>query len=217
MIYLISDPLPHNNICWSHGDVLSMSGCGQNCAATIHNIGEFDILSYHYYFTQLPKTAKKQWILDYLHTHSTSDGDITFIISGKQVCQDIWIATLGVSVSWFYKIRQLSLKGSLRMVTAPKQVLQKTYEAVEWMRQYFELIGDYMPHRMVVHLPSFLSKISVYHKMISHFKLREKQHLISKSQFFLLWKKHFGHVTIPSVSCLILRCYLIFIVHILGK
>ena len=57
-----------------------------------------------------------------------------------------------------------------------------------------------MPHRMTMHLPSFLSKFSIYQRMVSDFQYRNKEQIISKSQFFLLWEKRFRHATIPSVS-----------------
>lgn len=185
--------------CWSFADVLSVDGCSAKCAVNIHQLLEFDVLSYHHYFTQLPKSAKRQWMLDYFRTHS-SMSETTYMIGGKTVCQKIWIGALGVPTSVFYRTRQLFLNGTIQVHRVPKQPLQRTFEALEWMRQYFNLVGDYMPHRMTINLPSFLSKVSIYQRMVSDFQNREKEQIISKSQFFLLWEKHYSHVTIPSVS-----------------
>jgi hypothetical protein len=185
---------------------MKLNGCADNCGETVHHLQAVNVLSYHYYFTKLPKSAKRQWILDYFHTHS-SNNETTYIISGKTVCQKVWIATLGISSTSFYSIRKLFTSGTVRVFATPnRKPLQKTHEALAWMQQYFSLIGDHMPHRMMIHLPSCLSKVSVYKRMVSDFQARQKGQFVSKSQFFLLWENHFNHVTIPAVSLLPAQC-----------
>ena len=125
------------------------------------------------------------------------------------MCQKVWIATLGISPTSFYSIRKLFISGTVRVFAKPnRQPLQKTYEALGWMQQYFSLIGDHRPHRMMIHLPSCLSKVSVYKRMVSEFQSRQKGQFISKSQFFLLWDNHFNYVIIPAVSYLPSYLYL---------
>ena len=193
---------------WDVFDVMKLNGCAEKCGEAIHHLLPVNILSYHYYFTTLPKSAKRQWLLDYFHTHS-SNLETTYIISGKTVCQKVWIATLGISPTSFYSIRKLFISGTVRVFAKPnRQPLQKTYEALGWMQQYFSLIGDHRPHRMMIHLPSCLSKVSVYKRMVSEFQSRQKGQFISKSQFFLLWDNHFNHVIIPAVSYLPSYLYL---------
>ena len=34
--------------------------------------------------------------------------------------------------------------------------LQRTNEAIAWMTNYFDLVGEYLPHHMAIHLPSGL-------------------------------------------------------------
>ena len=81
---------------WDVFDVFNMSGCVTQCARKVHNISPLVILSYHHYFSQLPKYAKLQWIVDYINTHSTHAMNVTFMISGKIVCQSLWMSTLGI-------------------------------------------------------------------------------------------------------------------------
>ena len=104
------------------------------------------------------------------------------------MCPKVWIATLGISPTSFYSIHKLFISGTVRVFAKPnRQPLQKTYEALAWMQQYFSLIGDHMPHRMMmIHLPSCLSKVSVYKRMVSEFQSCQKGQFISKSQFFVL-------------------------------
>ncbi len=56
-----------------------------------------------------------------------------------------------------------------------------------------------MPDRVTVHLPSCLSKLSVYQGMASELKERGRSKIVSQLQFFVVWKTHFHHVTIPKV------------------
>lgn len=60
-------------------------------------------------------------------------------------------------------------------------------------------MGDQMPDRGVIHLPSSLTKVQVYQKMHTEMKSRGKEHVVSQSQFFNLWKEEFGNVSIPKV------------------
>lgn len=48
---------------------------------------------------------------------------------------------------------------------------------------------------------STFSAISIYQSMTEELQQRGKSTVISQSQFFDLWKTHFGHVTIPKVHC----------------
>ena len=90
--------------------------------------------------------------------------------------KDIWMSTLGISSSYFYEVRKkfLKLRLSLRKRNYSKQVqllnlshetqrssLQRTNEAIAWMTNYFDLVGEYLPHHMAIHLPSGLTKLHV--------------------------------------------------------
>ena len=79
-IYWFGDPA-----CWSFADVLlSVDGCSAKCGVKVHQLLEFDVLSYHHYFTQLTKSAKQQWMLDYFRTHSSMN-ETTYMKGGKTV------------------------------------------------------------------------------------------------------------------------------------
>ena len=164
------------SILWNAFDVAKMNGCTPQCSQGVHGISPLDILSYHHYFIPLPKSAKLQWIIDYIHLHSLRESN-TFIIAGKSVCQNLWIATLGISTSLlFYKAKQKAYSGCLKISKSTECApLQKPHEAIAWMHSYFNLVGDYMPNRMVVHLPSNLSKLSVYQRMVFDILLTEKK------------------------------------------
>ena len=191
-------------VAWDVFTVTSLNGCEAECSRNVHNLTPLDILSYHHFYTQLPKKAKRQWILDYLHTHSSYDDDectTTYLIGGRNVCQKLWVATIGISKSTFYTVYKLFRNGFRKVSSFPTRLpLQKTNAAIAWMQKYFTLLGDHMPQRHIIHLPSCLSKLSVYNKMTQDLASRQKESIISKSQFFLLWDQHFSHVYIPKVK-----------------
>ena len=198
-----------SSLVWDVFDVLRANGCSPQCSNKVHHLSALDILSYHHYFIQLPKSAKLQWIVDYLNTHSSSFNpcETMHIIAGKNVCQALWIATLGISTSLYYKARKMVSGGSIHVYRDIQRTpLQKSSRAVAWMHNYFSLIGDQMPHRMIVHLPSNLSKLSVYNRMACDMRSRGLEHIVCQSQFFRLWDEHFAHVSIPKV-CQIRQLY----------
>ena len=121
-----------------------LNGCAPNCCKMKHQILVLDILAYHSYFDQLPKNAKRKWLLDYFTTHTSAE--ISFYVCGKKVCQDIRIATLGISTLFFYYIRKKALSGSVCVDTGPhRSPLLRTNEAIAWLQNYIELVGDRLP------------------------------------------------------------------------
>ena len=58
-----------------------------------------------------------------------------------------------------------------------------------------------MPDKIAIHLPSMLSRKSVYERMKQ--ERSDCASLVSQSQFYTLWSQHYPHVTIPAVSFLL--------------
>lgn len=101
--------------------VMTVNGCGESCASKIHNLSPVDVLRYHDHFDSLSQLAKKQWMLDYFIMTSSGEGEqreIPFLICGKAVCLQLWIATLGISQSYYYSVRTLFLRGHMRVIYA---------------------------------------------------------------------------------------------------
>lgn len=91
---------------WDWLVVWKMDGCKNNCVQLVHKLSIVDILTYHHQFSELPKNSKKQWILDFLKMNTSSD-ETAYSICGKQVCFQVWLTILGLSQSYFYKVRSL--------------------------------------------------------------------------------------------------------------
>jgi hypothetical protein len=126
--------------------------------------------------------------------------ETSFSVCGKNVCLPIWLSVLDLSRSRFYEVRQSFLQGALfiERISSPTAHQCKSFEAIAWMQQYFTQIGDSMPDRMALHLPSFLTNANVYSRMKEELEASGRQ-VISQSHFYNLWSVEFPHVSIPKV------------------
>ncbi|XP_070534107.1 uncharacterized protein [Ptychodera flava] len=70
------------------------------------------------------------------------------------------------------------------------------------MRHLFERIGDYMPHKEEIHLPSCYRKKSLYERMAREFRERGKSEndIICYDYFIRLWKIHLPEFIISKES-----------------
>lgn len=75
----------------------------------------------------------------------------------------------------------------------------KSNEAVGWMGNFFDRVGDHLPDKSVIHLPSMLTIKGVYSRMNEEIDAQDSE-VISQAQFYLLWKEFYPHVRIPAVS-----------------
>ena len=59
-------------------------------------------------------------------------------------------------------------------------------------------VGDQLPDRLMTHLPSSLTQRAVYERMKE--EMSGVTSCVSLPQFYNLWKDYYPHVSIPSVS-----------------
>ena len=166
-----------------------------------HHLSLTDIWTARQRFDHLGAFQQRQWVLNYLHSNCSKETkEVVFLLSGKSVCFPVWLAALGLSKSRYYEVRKEFASGILfiERVTSPKSRLPKSYDAVAWMRRYFNQVGDHMPDRMAIHLPSFLTNALVYSRMKEELEAKN-QTVISVSHFYNLWTTEFPHVSIPKV------------------
>ena len=164
-------------------------------------------------FRHLGAFQQKQWILDYIHSNTnTETNETVFFIASKLVCLPVWLAALGLSKSRFYEVKKSFSAGVLffEQLVSPKSRHEKSNNAVAWMRLYFGKIGDHMPDRLAIHLPSFLTQSSVFLRMKEEFE-STNQPAISSSQFYSLWATEFPRVSIPKVITLSCMSILVFV------
>lgn len=183
--------------------IYSLDGCSTKCAKAVHHLSETDIWMTYQRFTTLSNFQQRQWILNYFHSNSTlEEKETTFMVSGKCVCLAVWLGTLSLSRTRYYEVRKAFCSGvvSFERIHSPTTVHRpKSYKAIAWMQSYFHQIGDQMPDRMAIHLPSFLNNTLVYNRFKEDCEERREE-IISQTQFLSLWKAEFPHVSIPKVD-----------------
>ena len=69
-----------------------------------------------------------------------------YILCGRVVCQSLWLGALAISTSRFYDIRkEFVTVGSSYQEKKAQSLLPKSMKCVEWMRSYFDRVGDKRP------------------------------------------------------------------------
>lgn len=143
-----------------------------------------------------------------------------------------------------YRVRKAVSQGQINAHhgnKGRKKVCTRVSEAKTWMERYFNLIGDKMPDKNQIHLPSWDRQIDIYQRFkddmkemgminkgldlyvdikvllfVVHEGIPEKQ-IVVLSSFYRIWNKDFPHVVIPEVqSTLYLHVY-ITIMHLSAK
>lgn len=110
----------HTVVGWDLMSVWKMNGCGECCASVKHGVHATDVFIYHNHYSQLPKQARQQWLLDYFNMQSSKDiktgeSETAYLVCGKHVCQSLWIATIGISQSFFYEMKKCFLQGQVKI------------------------------------------------------------------------------------------------------
>ena len=198
-------------------NVFSLDGCSTKCAKAVHHLSETDIWITHQRFDALGSFQQRQWTLNYLHSNSSlEEKETIFKVAGKGVCLPVWLATLGLSRTRYYEVRKAFASGvmSFEKILSPTTGRRpKSCRAVAWMQHYFEQVGDQMPNRMAIHLPSFLNTTIIYSRMKEELEERGEE-VVCDTQFSRLWKEEFPQVSIPKVT--VINVYRIYMSYILS-
>ena len=106
-------------------------------------------------------SEQNQYLFD---TIITRGSHIRAAIQGKTLCTKSLCCVLGVSPKRIRRMNQLAAKGVVSVSKVPRQQSKslKYSEVIEWMHEYFNSIGDQMPHLSQIHLPHFLTKRDIY-------------------------------------------------------
>lgn len=187
-----------DDVGWQLSKVAELNGCSPHCAIKVHGLGEYDLLLAHSMFTSKGVNEQRAWLIEYFVTHCPiKNGEkdyknMHFMLCGKVVCQNLWQATLSISTSRFYDIRKDFLNDipSKRMKKT-KPLAPKSMKTLEWMRSYFNRVGDKRPDKDGIYLPTSHCNI-----MISEVP---ETSVVCFSQFNKLYRMNFPNVSIPKV------------------
>ena len=77
----------------------------------------------------------------------------------------------------------------------------KSESTKAWMKKYFNLVGDKMPHNSQIHLPSWETQKDVYMRYTEDMTLQSipATDVVSLSMFYKIWAEDFPSVVIPEV------------------
>lgn len=176
------------------------SCCENDCMTAIP---EHDMELLQKSYNSRSRLDQQQFLIDILSA-SACGAEITslkkFSLLGRSVCREAFAKVMGVSKKRLQNIQRFprdSLTAS-RVIRLFRKSEKYTVTR-SWMKRYFERIGDRMPHIQQIHLPSFLSKKTVYDTMIKELSEQGHDEVLSLSHFYALWKEEFPFCTIPKV------------------
>ena len=181
--------------------------CKRNC---LLHLTAYNVMTARRRFFSFGTNAQRQWVIDRLHENSygIEKGSITtkYFIAGDEVCQVAWCAVYSISKK---RITRMLKSASLGYITAEhgnkgkKRSKMKTQNVTAWMERYFHLVGDKMPHKDQIHLPSWETQKDVYSRYCADMAEQHisENELVSLSMFYKIWNDKFSNVVIPEVYC----------------
>ena len=192
---------------WQLSSVLNFSGCGTMCATKLHGLTHHDILRAHSFFDSRNRQEQSDYIIQFLVMNcpydKNGDRNITFTIQGKLVCMKLWLEVLSVSISRFYRLHQqfIEFGGVTSIVKARRSLAPRTLEAIAWMENYFQRVGDKRPDKAdAIYLPTCLTEKKLFEIYVEDVYQGDMSKAIGRSRFNTLFNTNFKHVTIPKVS-----------------
>ncbi len=197
----LRDPLTH---CASVPIAFPLTCCRDNC---LHSFSFVETQKAKSVFTSKSRLEQNQFLLDssLMFFPSTSNRSSNkWMVEGKHLCDKAFCKILCISVKRLRKTRTLYYAGVTKATrkTTRRTVTSKSTEAKMWMKAYFHLVGDKMPHLQKTHLPQFLTRKDVYERLkreLTDQGIIEDQ-IIKLSTFYQIWRDEFRDVVIPAVS-----------------
>ncbi|XP_030853406.1 uncharacterized protein LOC105447505 isoform X3 [Strongylocentrotus purpuratus] len=192
-----------NNSSRELSSILRMKCCRNYC---LHKVSRKEVAYSRNAFQEKSKCEQRQWILQYLLEHHEESGNtvqVRFSIGVTEVCQRGWRLALGIPRTRLWQI-QSHFQGGLKAYISPnhhRRGMQSkaVAAALMWLDMFCRRFGDKMPGQMKIHLPSCLTRASVYQTMKEEME-DHGEHVCSKVHFFRMWRKEMSHVTIPKVN-----------------
>ena len=194
------------------GQLLVGTCCSALC---LRHLTATDIITSKADFVTLTKSDQKLYLFNKLKEGSCeSDGKvIKFFIAGKEICENAWTKIYDVSPHTLSrKLKQLACgedptHGNL----GKKRVNTKAGSVSSWMNVYFNLIGDKMPHKNQIHLPSWESQKAIYSRYVGDMRRRGicEEEIAGISVFYKIWNEEFSNVVIPKVWTFYVAMYVL--------
>ncbi|KAJ8018166.1 hypothetical protein HOLleu_43995 [Holothuria leucospilota] len=188
-------------------EVLSEKCCNDNC---LHQLRYVNILECQREMSSRNEAQQKQFIMDAIKTHSfvSTIGrkevvSSNFVINGNNVCPKGWCLAHNVSDWRFSQVLRAFKMNKTKVVHGNQKLLsvkqEKTNCSLAWMTCLFKRMGDYMPHKDVVHLPHTWTKRYLYERMRQELQ-QFGSDVISYVHFTRIWTEHLSQFVISKSS-----------------
>ncbi|XP_061171052.1 uncharacterized protein LOC133180592 [Saccostrea echinata] len=164
---------------------------------------EEDLISFRENFQAMSSLERRQWLLDYLWSHSQFDEQsqswgFIFILGTTSVCCAAFRAVLGIPQSTFYEVRSLFLKNQKSVTSYKRKGRQtKSMKAIAWLKLYAQNYGEKLPNSHHIHLPPCSTKLHVYELMVEESQ-GDFMSPVSLSHFLSLWRSEASYIAIPK-------------------
>ena len=122
-----------------------------------------------------------------------------FTLKGKELCNKAIREIFEITDYSFNKYRKLGENNTIQVYGNIGRMHQssKTSNAISWLRNFVEGIGEQQPNSSYIHLPSYLNKSDLYEDYVNDMKMNNEPY-IHLSHFAKIWKEHFPLITIPA-------------------
>ena len=188
------------------GQLLVGTCCNQLC---LRHLTATDIISSKANFVAMTGTKQKQYLIDRIKEGSCEcnpkSGEVTtkYFVAGKEICGTAWAQVYGISPRTLCRmLKQLAnMEEATHGNVGKKRANTKAESVSAWMDAYFNLIGDKMPDKNQIHLPSWETQKDIYSRYIGDMKDRgmSEEEIAGISAFYKIWTEQFSNVVIPQV------------------
>ena len=211
----VATTMPAENDLEEIASLLISNCCDRKC---MHFLTVHDVLSARDKVNSLNSNALRQWTIDRLNenSHEDASGKIRtkYLVAGNEVCQKAWCNVHEISPARLARLRKSVIKGQKEFEhgnKGKKRSTTTTEGAKAWMARYFHLVGDKMPHKNQIHLPSWELRKDIYMRYRSDMELQQipESEMVALSSFYRIWADEFPDVVIPEVRAKFLYCYCI--------
>ena len=134
------------------------------------------------------KAGKRNYFLEYLHQHSSSDDSnelqTEFYVKGKIVCREAWLLAHNLNKETFRRIWGKFKDGANVLEhgnKGRKSITSKTADCIAWLQFFVSCVGDHQPDNGGTHLPTCFTKSDIYKKIL------EENQSANSIPFSFLW------------------------------
>lgn len=184
--------------------LMAKSCCTPHKVTCFKQLSQACIESVRQDFYTMSETAQAQKLLNYMREHGRDDGTILYTVTGQEVCATAFRMVYGLRYNRFLSIQSKYSSGVILAEhgrLGKGRLCESTIRAISWLRMFVEKVGDHMPMKEEIHLPSCLTKADVY-SLAADDLSQGGLECCGKSTFYRIWQREFPHVKIPKVCML---------------